>query len=230
MNDDLLLALSKFNGTARLFPLPNLVLFPHAVQPLHIFEPRYRQMTADALEGDRLIAMALLRPGWEDKYQGRPPLFPMACLGIITADQQLPDGRYNLLLRGVARVEIVEELPGDKPYRLANVRRVHDVEPADEGDARHLRLHLASLLPPWCAGQEAVLKQFRKLVESPVPLGPFCDILAFSLPLEVAFKQQLLEQRDVAERARLLAEHLHARAPRTKAEPAPLFPPAFSAN
>src|SRR5947209_17017865 len=92
--------LAKFDGTARLFPLPNLVLFPQVIQPLHIFEPRYRQMTADALDDDRLIALALLQPGWEPDYGGTPPLFASACLGKIVADQCLPDGRFNLLLRG----------------------------------------------------------------------------------------------------------------------------------
>src|SRR5256885_9707642 len=105
MNDDQF-ALGQFTGAARLFPLPNLVLFPQVVQPLHVFEQRYRQMTADALAGDRLIAMALLRPGWEADYDGRPAIHPVACLGRVVADQRLDDGRYNLLLRGLARVRV----------------------------------------------------------------------------------------------------------------------------
>ena len=103
MSDELS-SLIDFAGKARLFPLPNLVLFPHVMQPLHVFEPRYRQMTADALAGDRLIALVLLRPGWEADYEGRPPVFPVACLGHVVADKQLPDGRYNLLLRGLSRL------------------------------------------------------------------------------------------------------------------------------
>src|SRR5437763_12628020 len=100
MSDDLS-ALGDFDGTARLFPLPNLVLFPYVIQPLHIFEPRYRQMTADSLAGDRLLTMALLRPGWEESYEGRPAVHPVGCLGKIVADQHLENGRYNLLLRGL---------------------------------------------------------------------------------------------------------------------------------
>src|SRR6266545_6172021 len=110
MSDDLS-PLADFAGTARLFPLPNLVFFPHVMQPLHIFEPRYRQMTADALAGDRLIAMALLRPGWEPDYEKVPPIYPVVCLGRIVADQRLEDGRYRLLLRGLSRAGIVEEVP-----------------------------------------------------------------------------------------------------------------------
>src|SRR5215467_7574945 len=120
MNEDLS-SLENFGGTARLFPLPNLVLFPHVMQPLHIFEPRYRQMTADALAGDRLIALALLRPGWESDYDGKPAIYPVACLGRVVAEQRLDDGRYNILLRGLSRVRLVEELSQGKLYRTARV-------------------------------------------------------------------------------------------------------------
>src|SRR3954447_10843753 len=100
MNDDQQ-ALEHFSGLARLFPLPNLVLFPHVVQPMHIFEPRYRQMTAESLAGDRLIAVVLLQPGWEEHYDDRPALHAVGCLGRIVAEERQADGRYNLLLRGL---------------------------------------------------------------------------------------------------------------------------------
>src|SRR5439155_23909795 len=64
-----------------LFPLPGVVLFPRAVLPLHIFEQRYRAMTADALVGDKLIVMALLRPGWQKSYYGRAEIEPVVCIG-----------------------------------------------------------------------------------------------------------------------------------------------------
>ena len=100
-------SLDDFGGTARLFPLPNLVLFPHVVQPLHIFEARYRQMMADALDDDRLLAMALLRPGWEEEYDKRPAIHPMVCLGRIAEEERLADGRYNLMLQGLSRARVV---------------------------------------------------------------------------------------------------------------------------
>ena len=99
MNNDFA-PLSSFSGMVRLFPLPNLVFFPQVMQPLHIFEPRYRQMTLDALAGDRLIALVLPKPGWEADYAGNPTLHPVACLGKIVADQKLKDGGFNILLRG----------------------------------------------------------------------------------------------------------------------------------
>jgi Lon protease-like protein len=121
MNEDSS-ALQEFSGVARLFPLPNVVLFPFLVQPLHIFEPRYRQMAIDALAGDRLIATALLRPGWEAKYDGKPAVFPVVCLGRIVSDQRLPDGRFNIQLRGLSRARILQEVDNGKRYRSAQVK------------------------------------------------------------------------------------------------------------
>src|SRR5947209_9701611 len=107
MSDDST-SLEDFSGTVRLFPLPNLVLFPHVIQPLHIFEPRYRQLMADALKDDRLMAMALLRPGWDKEDQQSLALYPVVCLGRIFKEERLNDGRYNLLLHGLSRARLVE--------------------------------------------------------------------------------------------------------------------------
>src|SRR5262245_48241827 len=142
MNDDAQ-ALANFPGTARLFPLPNLVLFPHVVQPLHVFEPRYRRMTADALAGDRLIALTLLKPGWEEEYDARPAVHPVACLGRVVADQLLSDGKYNLLLRGVSRVRLLGEVPDGRPYRTARAELLGDGPLPGLSEAKRLRKELA---------------------------------------------------------------------------------------
>src|SRR4030081_2438223 len=92
-----------------LFPLPNVVLFPNVFLPLHIFEPRYREMVADALASDRLIGMVLLRPGWEQDYEGRPRVYPIGCSGVIPHVERRADGRYNTVLRGLERFRTVEE-------------------------------------------------------------------------------------------------------------------------
>src|SRR5260221_12416732 len=86
-----------------LFPLPNVVLFPRAILPLHIFEERYKTMTADALCGDRLIAMALLRPGWEKSYYQRPAIEPVVCLGKIVIHERIGSGKYDFLFEGRLR-------------------------------------------------------------------------------------------------------------------------------
>jgi len=230
MNDDSA-ALNAFTGTARLFPLPNLVLFPQVVQPLHIFEPRYRQMTADALAGDRLIALALLRPGWEADYEGRPAVHSVVCLGRIVAEQRLPDGRFNLLLRGLSRARVIEELPADKPYRLARLQLLPDAAGLSAQPAQVLRRQLVEAAPAWLPPQGPARSHLEKLLHADLPLGVFCDLLAFALPLAVEAKQGLLEELDLEERARQLLAHL------TKSELAPMpkpverkFPPEFSNN
>src|SRR5580658_6984681 len=127
--ENLSFAPQDFSGRVRLFPLPNLVLFPHVMQPLHIFEPRYRCLLEDALAADRLIAMALLAPGWESNYEGRPPLCPVACLGRVTTYHRLEDGTYNLLLLGLQRVRLVQEIEPRKLYREAEVSLCEDCYP-----------------------------------------------------------------------------------------------------
>ena len=89
------------------FPLPNVVLFPGVVCPLHVFEPRYREMVTDVLAGERLIALALLRPGWEAEYEGAPAVHEVACVGRVAAAEPLRDGRFNILVQGEERVRIL---------------------------------------------------------------------------------------------------------------------------
>jgi uncharacterized protein len=134
---------AAFSGVARLFPLPNLVLYPHVMQPLHVFEDRYREMVEDALAGDKLIAMAVLEPGWEEDYDSRPPVSQHACLGKIVAHHRLEDGRYNLLLLGVQRVRIVHELDPPRSFRQASVELLedrYDFKSAAEGAGLQERL------------------------------------------------------------------------------------------
>jgi uncharacterized protein len=232
MNEDLS-ALQDFDGAARLFPLPGLVFFPHAVQPLHIFEPRYRQLAADALAGDRLIAPVLLRPGWEEDYDHTPAVHPVACLGRIAVDQLLPDGRYNLVLRGLARVRVVEELDTDKRYRQARVEVLRD-EPADDVDElMTLRTAVADLILPRVM-EGPVRDQLRGLFKSELPLGHLCDVLGFALPLPPEAKQGMLEALSVPCRARLLMEAfqgvLEDGSKPVGAGIGKRFPPDFSVN
>jgi Lon protease-like protein len=222
--------LGNFSGAARLFPLPDLVLFPAVVQPLHVFEPRYRQLTADSLASDRLIAIALLRPGWEEDYHLRPPIHPVVCLGRIFKEERFPDGRYNLLLHGVARARVLEEPQTDRPYRTARVELLPDVPPDSAEAGRDLRQNLGRQVRAWFATQAAALEQLKRLVKSPLPLGALCDIFAFALPLDVEFKQELLGEPDVGRRAARLLLHLEANAPAAPEAAGRRFPPEFSSN
>ena len=232
MNEDQA-ALASFGGTARLFPLPNLVLFPHVVQPLHIFEPRYRRMTADALGGDRLIAPVLLRPGWEEDYDDRPAIESVACLGRVVAHQLLPDGRYNLLLRGLSRVRIVEEVADDLPYRSARVELLPDGPSPPLAQAMGLRQKLADDVLSRFPLSGTAREQLRELFGGEMPLGALCDVLAFALPLPPEAKQALLAETTVDLRAGLLLEAVRVAAPPqlvTPCGPDRKFPPDFSVN
>lgn len=226
-------SLEHFSGTVRLFPLPNVVLFPQVVQPLHIFEPRYRQLTVDALADDRLIAPVLLRPGWDADYDGRPAVQPVLCVGRIVAEQRLPDGRFNLLLRGLSRARIVEELSIDKLYRSARVELQAEgaLPPAD--NVRWLRDRIGAAVRPWFADDGPALRQLEKLVQNPeLSLGVLCDLLGFAAPLMIEAKQQLLEATDIEERAQLLLQFLQVgqQPPSGKSGAKPKFPPDFSNN
>jgi Lon protease-like protein len=231
MNEDKA-ALQAFSGTARLFPLPNLVFFPHALQPLHIFEPRYRQMVGDALASDKLFAIALLRSESEKASDSHPPVHQVACLGRILADQRLPDGRYNLLLRGLSRVRIIEEVPIDKLYRAARMELIADTCTASLETVMELRKQLAEhILPRF--GKGSVADQLNELFHSELSLGALCDVLTFALPVPIEWKQMMLEEPNEEVRAEKLLQGFEKIAPSVSAAVAQSnrkFPPDFSSN
>ena len=138
-----------------LFPLPSVVLFPNVFLPLHIFEPRYRQMIADALAGDRIIGMVTLRPGHEDDHEGTPPIYTTGCSGLITHSEKLDDGRYNIILRGLEKFSIhSEELPAvGRQYRSAVITPIDEsVRPTEGDELRSERKKLQNLLIPLFQG------------------------------------------------------------------------------
>src|SRR5271157_1550457 len=209
--EDLSFAPHTFSGKVRLFPLPNLVLFPHVMQPLHIFEPRYRCLLEDALASDQLVAMALLAPGWESDYEGRPTLCPMACLGRVTTYHRLEDGAYNLLLLGLQRVRLAREIEPRLPYREAEVTLCEDCypvcpNPAGRALQRRLRDAFVRVLPLLPEAQE----QMDQLLASDIPLGVLTDMISFMLEIEIGRKETLLAELNVHRRAKMLLEHLEA--------------------
>lgn len=188
--------------TIPVFPLPNVVLFPNVFLPLHIFEPRYRQMVDDALQGDRIIGMVLLRPGWERDYDGRPPVYAVGCAGVITHAERLPDGRFNIVLRGMEKFRITGEETG-KAYRVAHVEPV--LEPSAESvraEMRPLRRRLEALLVPQPEGQP------DPKVPSSMADEDLVNALAQYLEFEPVEKQALLERDGVLDRCRSLIELL----------------------
>ncbi len=191
-----------------LFPLPNVVLFPNVFLPLHIFEPRYRDMVADALKADRLIGMVLLQPGWQRDYEGRPPVYPIGCSGVITHADALPDGRYNIVLRGVQRFRIAEE-DNRLSYRRARVELLPEAACCAE-DATAIRRQRAKLDALLAPAVERSFADFAGEAKIPAAMGDedLVNALAQYLDLEPLEKQALLEQRSLRSRAESLVELL----------------------
>lgn len=182
------------------FPLPNVVFFPRTYLPLHIFEPRYRQMVADATRGDRCIAMALLKEGWEPDYYGNPAIYPVLCVGRLVSVQPLPDGRSNILLQGLVRGEVLEE-HFEKPYREATIRL--DQKPSESKLAADVRRILLDILGRhWQTREQNSIWQqfFREEVSDEVLVNTLATYLECT-PLE---KQFLLEADGLHQRARRL--------------------------
>jgi Lon protease-like protein len=233
ISDDALFEAANFSGTARLFPLPNLVLFPHVLQPLHVFEARYRELVEEALAGDRLIAMALLAPGWEADYEGRPPLHPTACLARIVTHHRLQDGRFNLLLAGLQRIRLVRELAPAKSFREAQAIVLPDeYSAAGEIGRAMLRRRLLESFRRLSNEPSDAQSQLEPLLAGDISLGVLTDLVAYTLELGLDVKQQLLDEVDVDRRAELLLKVLTNRQ-RSSAEgdlATNCFPPGFSAN
>ncbi len=231
--ENLSFSFEDFCGKVRVFPLPNLVLFPHVMQPLHIFERRYQALLEDALAGDRLIAMALLAPGWEKTYDGCPPLYPVACLGRITTHHRLENGTYNVLLLGLRRVRLLEELPSRAGFREVRVEVCEDYYPPEEAAElaslqRRLREAFTKILPMLPEAQE----QLDQILGSDVPLGVLTDVIGYMLDIDVADKEALLAECNVHRRTEMLLEHLARAAADREPGKAGLakFPPEFSPN
>jgi hypothetical protein len=182
-----------------LFPLPNVVLFPHASLRLHIFEERYRALTRDILAGERFLAMGLIVESASPADE-RPAVEPIAGVGEVVMAHELPDGRFNLVLRGHARVRIDEELASDRPYRLVAATVLPDLPPADPNELRDaeqsLRVLIGQLADAIPEGGEP-LRQIVAGLETPAALA---DVAAAELIADLAVRQQLLETRDLARR------------------------------
>jgi Lon protease-like protein len=189
-----------------LFPLPNLVFFPQTRLPLHVFEPRYRQLVKDILETDSKFGIVLLRPGWEAQYFGAPPVFTCGTLGTIEQVVALEDGRYNIDVRGDVRFKIVEEV-SRVPYRTARVIAHPEVQ--REAEQTYAQRE-------WLAD---LSRQYLKYLpdQTAVPeidsanLGSLTNALIMSLNLDVEEKQKLLELDDLVARAEEIGNELSNR-------------------
>jgi uncharacterized protein len=121
-----------------IFPLEDVMLFPDMSVPLHVYEPRYKAMVADALKGNRIIGMVLLRPGYEKDYDRSPSVFPIGCAGVINEVEQLPNGEYNIVLGALTKYRITRE-EASRPYRIAHVTPMPDLVADADRPALHAR-------------------------------------------------------------------------------------------
>jgi Lon protease-like protein len=191
-----------------IFPLPEVVLFPGATLPLHVFEPRYRAMTEAVLGGSRLLGMARLKPGFQAGYEGRPPVYDVCGVGQVIKDLKHPDGRYNILLRGVARVRILHELPPSEPYRVVQAERMLDDAGADPALISGWKSKLYTLWEKLAPHLPESLRDLNELTAEADTAGDYADLLASTVVADPSEAQRLLEELDPAERLRLLVERV----------------------
>ncbi|MGH9148514.1 MAG: LON peptidase substrate-binding domain-containing protein [Vicinamibacterales bacterium] len=183
-----------------IFPLPNVVLFPNVFLPLHIFEPRYRAMVADALNGDRIIGMVLLQPGWQADYLGRPPVYSVGCAGLVTHADALDDGRYNIILRGLEKFRIVGEVD-PVPARLYRRARIDGLdEPVTAAVREEIKQGRSRL--------EALLTDSPRIGGTTLSDEDLVNALAQYLDLEPVEKQALLERDGLPSRCQSLIDLL----------------------
>ncbi len=185
----------KASSALKLFPLPSVVLFPGMALPLHIFEERYRQLVKDSLASDRVMAMSQPEPSAEAEYAERPPLRPMCCAALIAWHQELEDGRYNIILQGVARARIDDELPARKRYREVRAQILCDpiFNGPEEEQLRQTVFELAGRLPP--AFGQTLLQNAARMGG-----GGLADAMAAALVIDIERRQELLSQLDVRRR------------------------------
>lgn len=226
----------SFTGQVPLFPLPGCVLLPGGLLPLHVFEDRYREMVRDSLRAERLIGMALLKPGYEEEYQGSPAIEDHICIGRIVLEQELADGRYNMVLAGLRRA-VVEGEDRSRSYRVAQARLLPDPllpEEVQREEALDLTRFVEGL-PAALIRQGSRLGAAMELLAS-VPasaqLGAGLDLVADAFELAVPERQLLLRTPDVVSRLAVFKRVMRRREQETLNMPLPrdAWPPGFSAN
>jgi hypothetical protein len=188
------------------FPLPSIVFFPGTVLPLHIFEDRYKQMVRDARGGAGIIAMALLREGWEPEYYGSPEVYRIGCAGEMSDIVPLPEGRFNIKLRGLSRVRLVS-FEQESPYRIAVVEPLPERAPAEvDPRAQALKRRLVQALAALVAGSQRQAIPVADLGDAPLP--SLVNTLCARLDLPLAVKQELLTMDDLLDRCTALTRLL----------------------
>ncbi len=223
-----------FDHVVRLFPLPNLVLFPGVIQALHLFEPRYRQLIEDALASDELITMSLLRPGWKSELKANPGIYPTVCIGKIVTHARLEDGRYNLLLMGAQRAKIIREIEDGSPYRLAEVQLCDERTECSPSQEAELRKEIISQFRSLAARRPQFDQEsLEQLLGEELPLTRLIDLVCYSSGANPVDQQQVLEATETCDRAEIVISILQKQIELKQIQiekPSIDFPPDFSLN
>jgi Lon protease-like protein len=204
----------NFGKPLPIFPLDGVVLFPHALLPLHIFEPRYRQMVDQALDAAGQIAMATFSGDrWKREYHANPPVRPAVCIGQIVQHEKLPDGRYNLLVQGVCRAQIEREFPVEngRLYRLCKLRPLGLPGMHEEATLAPCRSRLAARLAQAPLDRLRSAEKLREALQNPeAPTAAVLELACIALVADGESKYKLLAEPDAARRAAMIDGELDA--------------------
>ena len=199
--------LESFSGVIPLFPLSSVVFFPNTLLPLHIFEPRYKEMINTSLESEKIIGMALLKPGWESDYYGNPEVYDVIGMGRIVSSEELDDGKINIVLYGLKRAKIIEVV-SEQPYRQA---RVNIMENEFDESNETFRTTIEELVNKWNLYLDEKQKAHRINVNTKLPLESLTDALGSLIFPNVFDKQTLLEETNVQKRSKIIINDLQSR-------------------
>jgi Lon protease-like protein len=186
-----------------IFPLPNVALFPGALLPLHVFEPRYRELVRDVLNRRKIMAVARLRPGFEGDYEGRPPIHEVCGVGVVESHSERPDGRFDITLRGLGRVRVIEELPPLRAFRQVRAELLREVTP-DPAVVGAWQRKLAALWEGLAPHLPESVRDLRALTRGADDASAYSDRLAATLVADPEASQELLAEADPGERLRIL--------------------------
>jgi uncharacterized protein len=189
-----------------IFPLPEAQLFPDAILPLHVFEPRYVEMLEAVLDRpDHSMAIATLKPGYEDQYTKRPPVYSVMGVGSVIAAEKSKDSKWNILVRGVGRIRLIEELPAERAYREVQAKRLLDtnVDPEDPLEER-LRSMLGQL-----ADQAEGAREALHLIMAQAENGAaLTNLLGAHACSDSALRRRMMECVNVKTRLRMSCQHV----------------------
>ncbi len=199
--------LENFSGMVPLFPLSSVVFFPNTLLPLHIFEPRYKEMVNTAINNEKIIGMALLKPGWETDYYKNPEVYDVIGMGRIVSSEVFEDGKINIVLYGLKRAKIIE-IVKDLPYRQA---LVHIMDNEYDTNNETFRSKIEELIYKWNLYLDDEQKSHRININTKLPLENLTDALASLIFPNVFDKQRLLEETNVQRRSEIIINDLQAR-------------------